>query len=218
MASKTKAFKLFSGILIFKTGQITNWQLTRLLLLILPLKQSFTVMQKEDCFYFGRVIKTHGIKGGISIRVDADNPSDYQNISMMLLEINNKLIPYFITSFSLHTNKAYIDLVDIDTVEKAAELAGKEIYLPLEMLPKLTGNRFYFHEVGGYKLNDENYGSLGLIEKVLEYPSQAVFQLFINEKEVLIPIHDEVIKKVDRRSKTITVRVPEGLIEMYLGE
>lgn len=178
--------------------------------------QSQSLMQKDDCFYFGKVIKTHGIKGGISIRIDADNPADYTNISMLLIEINKSLIPYFITEKSFHSNKAYLNLVDVDTVEKAAELAGNNIFLPLELLPKLKGNQFYFHEVDGYKIIDRVHGELGKIEKVLEYPSQAVFQLFIDGKEVLIPIHDEVILKVDRRSKTIEINAPEGLIDMYL--
>lgn len=178
--------------------------------------QSQIFMQKDDCFYFGKVIKTHGIKGGISIRIDADNPADYKEINMLLIEINKSLIPYFITEKSFHSNKAYLNLVDIDSVEKAAELAGSNIFLPLELLPKLKGNQFYFHEVGGYKVVDLVHGELGKIEKVLEYPSQAVFQLFIDGKEVLIPIHDEVILKVDRRSKTIEIDAPEGLIDMYL--
>jgi 16S rRNA processing protein RimM len=174
-------------------------------------------MQKEDCFYFGKVIKTHGIKGGISIRIDADSPSAYQNINMLLIEINNKLIPYFISSLKINVGKAYVGLVDIDSIEKAIELAGHDIYLPLEWLPKLSGNQFYFHEVQGYQIVDTGFGPLGKIEKVLEYPNQAVFQVFINGKEVLIPIHDEVIVKVDRRKKIIEVNTPEGLIEMYLS-
>ncbi len=87
-------------------------------------------MEKDDCFYFGKVIKTHGIKGGISIRIDADNPADYKEIDMLLIEINKSLIPYFITEKSFHSNKAYLKLVDVDSVEKAAELAGNNIFSP----------------------------------------------------------------------------------------
>jgi len=174
-------------------------------------------MQKEDCFYFGKVIKTHGIKGEISIRIDADEPSAYQGIAFILLEIHKNLIPFFIQKISLHSNKAYIKLQDIDTIAQAAEMAGMEIFLPLDLLPKLSGNKFYFHEIPGFKVMDESYGLLGKIEQVLEYPSQALIQVFVNNKEVLIPIQDEVITRVDRRSKTIYIKAPEGLIELYLN-
>ncbi len=174
-------------------------------------------MQIDDCFYFGRVIKTHGIKGGISIYIDTDNPIDYQDISMFFLEINKKLVPYFIDALQLQHNKAYVDLVDVDTVEQAGNLCGKSIYLPLELLPRLKDNQFYFHELDGYEIIDHKYGSLGKLAQVLEYPNQALFQLFVNKKEVLIPIHDDVIKRVDRKNKTISIAAPEGLIEMYLA-
>lgn len=151
------------------------------------------------------------------MRIDADEPAIYRDISYILVEINTRLIPFFITSFKLNINKAYITIQDIDTIEQAQNLIGKDCYLPLEFLPKLKGNQFYFHEVIDFLLIDEVFGEIGTIEKVLEYPNQAVFQVFKNKKEVLIPIQDEVIKKVDRNKKTITVKAPEGLIELYLS-
>jgi len=174
-------------------------------------------MQKEDCFYFGKVIKTHGIKGEISIRIDADSPDAYRNIAFFFLEIRKSLIPFFVSKMGVQSDKAYVKLQDVDTVEKAAELAGLEIYLPLEMLPKLSGNKFYFHEMPGFKVVDAAFGPMGTIEKVLEYPGQAIFQIMLNGKEVLIPIKDEVIERLDRRSKTIYVKAPDGLIELYLN-
>lgn len=174
-------------------------------------------MQKDDCFYFGRVIKTHGIKGGLSIYIDADNPEDYQEIDMFFLEINKKLVPFFIDALQLQLNKAYVNLVDVEHVDQANSLVGKSIYLPLERLPHLAGNQFYFHEVNGFEIIDEQYGSLGKLEQVLEYPNQALFQLFYKSKEVLIPIHDDVIKMVDRKNKVISINAPDGLIEMYLA-
>lgn len=174
-------------------------------------------MQKEDCFYFGKVIKTHGIKGEISIRIDADAPEAYRGISFFFLEIRKNLIPFFIDKMGIHSDKAYIKLKDVDSIEKAAELTGLEIYLPLELLPKLSGNKFYYHEVPGYKVVDAAYGPLGTIERVLEYPGQAIFQIIVNTKEVLVPIQDEVIERLDRRSKTIFIKAPEGLIDLYLN-
>lgn len=171
----------------------------------------------DDCFYFGKVIKTHGIKGGISIRIDSDEPAAYQNLHMLLLEINKKLIPFFIQSIGIQGNKAYVKLQDIDTIEAASELPGYDIFLPLDQLPKLKGNKFYYHEVPGFKVIDDEFGALGKVETVLEYPNQAVFQIFKDGKEILIPIHDDVILKFDRRSKTIHIKAPNGLIELYLN-
>lgn len=174
-------------------------------------------MEKDQCFYFGKVVKTHGIKGEISIRIDADEPQEYLGISFILLEIHRSLIPFFITKLGIHGNKAYVKLQDVDSIDRASELAGLDIFLPLEQLPKLKGNKFYFHEVPGFKIVDEKHGLIGSLEQVLEYPGQALFQVIVGKKEVLIPILDEIITKVDRRSKTIYIQAPEGLIDLYLG-
>lgn len=175
-----------------------------------------TFMKKDDCFYLGRVAKTHGIKGGVSIKLDVDDPTVYQDLEFMLLDINNTLTPFFIESMSLSGDKAFVKFQDINDVETASGLMGVEVYLPLEFLPILTGTQFYFHEVIGYELIDTKKGSLGPIKSILEYSTSAIIQAFVGDKEVLIPIADEVIKEVDREGRKMVVEAPEGLIDMYL--
>ena len=84
-------------------------------------------------------------------------------------------------------------------------------------MPELDDNDFYFKDIVGYKLVDETYGEVGFISDVLEYPTQAVIQVMKDGKEILIPIHDDIIRKVDKKSKVLNVKAPEGLIDMYLS-
>ena len=174
-------------------------------------------MTKEECFYLGRVAKTHGIKGEVTIRLDVDDPSQYRGMKFFLLEINKVLTPFFVEKVTCSGDQFYVTIQDIKTVEAASALTGKEVYLPLEMLPKLSGKQFYYHEVKGFTLVDEVHGELGPIADVLEYPTQAIIQVFKDNKEILIPILEHVIQKVDRKAKKLYVKAPEGLIEMYLG-
>jgi 16S rRNA processing protein RimM len=173
-------------------------------------------MKKEDCFYLGRVAKTHGIKGEVSIKIEADDPSAYQNMKYFFLEINKVLTPFFVESLSMNGDKFFVAVQDVKTVEKASELVGKVVYLPLEMLPKLKGNQFYFHEVVGFIVIDEVKGELGPINEILQYPTQAIIQIHKGEKEILLPVLNEIILKVDRKAKRLYVKAPEGLIDMYL--
>ena len=174
-------------------------------------------MTKEECFYLGRVSKTHGIKGEVTIKLDVDDPSVYRDMKFFLLEINKVLTPFFVEKVTCSGDKFFVTIQDIKTVEAASALTGKEVYLPLEMLPKLSGKQFYYHEVKGFTLIDEEKGELGPVADVIEYPTQAILQVFKDKKEILIPILDQVIQKVDRRSKKLYVKAPEGLIEMYLN-
>ena len=95
---------------------------------------------------------------------------------------------------------------------------SRKSFTPQPLLPKLTGNQFYFHEVVGFRVVDSNHGDIGTLEQVIEYPAQPLFQIMKNGVEVLIPVIDEVIDKVDRDNKTIFITAPNGLIELYLDD
>ena len=174
-------------------------------------------MTKEDCFYLGRVAKTHGIKGEVTIKLDVDDPSDYLDMKYFFLEINKVLTPFFVEKIVSSGDKFFVTIQDVKTVEAASALTGKEVWLPLEMLPKLSGKQFYYHEVKGFLVVDAEKGELGPIQEILEYPTQAIIQVFKDKKEILIPILDQVIQKVDRKSKKLYIKAPEGLIDMYLS-
>ena len=173
-------------------------------------------MKKEDCFYLGRIAKTHGLKGEVTIKLDADDPSAYLEMKHFFLEINKVLTPFFVEKITMSGDKFFIAIQDVKTIEQAQNLVGKSVYLPLEMLPKLSGKQFYFHEIVGFTVIDMEKGELGPISQVLEYPTQAILQVMKGKKEILIPILDQVIQKVDRDKKILNISAPEGLIDMYL--
>lgn len=177
-------------------------------------------MEKEACYYLGKITRTNGNKGGVSVFLDVDNPLEYSGLDAVFVEIKKQLIPYFIAEIKIHTSKntAVVYFEDIEDVETAATITNKDLYLPISSLPILEGNKFYYHEVEGFVLVDEDFGTIGEIKQILEYPNQALFQTFYQEKEVLIPINDLTIKNVDREKKEILLSLPEGLIDVYIGE
>ena len=173
-------------------------------------------MNKNDFFYLGRIVKAYGKKGELNVVLDTDNPENYKDLKSVFLDLKGNLIPYFIENIQIKNNKAIIKLKDVLTPEIAEMFVNAEIFLPLDQLPKLTGNKFYYHDIIGYSIIDKTYGSIGKVEKVLDLPQQAILQIKYKNKEILIPITDEIIKIVDRNNKQIKIEAPEGLIEIYL--
>lgn len=174
-------------------------------------------MTKDECYYLGRVTKPFGFKGEMVLFLDVDSPDDYATLDSVFVEMKNGLVPYFIKSLRINGNKAVAMFEDL-TAEQATALAGHDMYLPLDLLPKLTGNQFYFHEVKGFRVVDDQYGDIGVIESIIEYPAQPLFQIMNGTTEILIPVIDQVIKEVDRDNKTIYISAPNGLIDLYMGE
>ena len=174
-------------------------------------------MRKEDCFYLGKIAKKFSFKGEVLIYLDTDEPELYENMESVFVECNNHLVPFFIEHSLLHKNDLLrVRFEDVKNEQEADELVGAEVYLPLKMLPKLTGNKFYFHEVIGFTVTDQRLGKVGTIQKILDNTAQPLFQIEHEGQEILIPMVDHFIIKVDRSAKNILLNVPEGLIEMYL--
>lgn len=177
-------------------------------------------MTKEECYYLGNITKTNGYKGGVNIYLDVDNPFEYESLDAVFVDFRGSLIPYFINEIIIHTSKntALVYFEDIDHIDDAQRLVKSDLYLPLSSLQPKEGNHFYFHEIIGFTIIDDQTGKLGKIEDVLDYPQQALFQVFYKGKEVLIPVQDDIILEVRRPEKEILVRLPEGLLEVYLED
>ena len=174
-------------------------------------------MRKEDCFYLGKIAKKFSFKGEVLAYLDTDEPDLYENLESVFVECNKHLVPFFIESSSLHKNDFLrIRFEDMNTEEEADALLGNDLYLPLTMLPKLTGNKFYFHEVIGFDVEDKRLGIVGKIQSINDSTAQPLFEVLKGDTEILIPMIDHFLIKIDRENKKVIMDLPEGLIEMYL--
>ena len=174
-------------------------------------------MNKDDCFYLGTIVKKYSFKGEVLAKLDTDEPEYYENLESIFLEVRGKLIPFFVENSQLHkSNLLRLKFEDIDSEPDSESILKCDIYLPLSALPTLEGSNFYFHEVIGFTIEDTNFGKVGIIKGVNDATAQALFEIDNDGKEVLIPVNDDIIKKVDRDKKTILVETPEGLIDLYL--
>jgi 16S rRNA processing protein RimM len=173
-------------------------------------------MNKNDCFNLGYISKTVGNKGELLLILDVDDIKRYKNLESVFVEINKELVPFFITSIELRGNGAKVSFDGINTTEKAEALTRTSLYLPLSFLPPLKGKKFYYHEVLGFKVKDKSHGDIGIIENILDYPTQSLFQIKKDDIEILVPVKEEFIVGIDRNSKTVSLDAPEGLIDIYL--
>ena len=175
-------------------------------------------MQKEECFYLGKIVSKYSFKGEVLVKIDTDDPEIYENMESVFVSLGNNLVPFFLDKCRLHKSTLLrIDFEEVKTESDADRIMGSKLYLPLAMLPKLSGNKFYFHEIIDYKVIDAMHGDIGVITGVNDTTSQALFEIEKEGKEILIPITDEIITKVDREDKTIHVSTPEGLVDLYIS-
>ncbi|MFK7033031.1 ribosome maturation factor RimM [Flavobacterium oreochromis] len=174
-------------------------------------------MRKDDCFYLGKIAKKFSFKGEVLIYLDTDEPEMYEDLESVFVVTNKDLVPFFIEKTQLHKGTFLkVKFEDINSEEEANEIIGKEVYLPLSMLPTLEGNKFYYHEVIGYKVLDQRLGYIGNIVAINDSAAQPLFEIKKEDIEILVPMIDEFIVELNRNDKTITLNTPEGLVDLYL--
>ena len=174
-------------------------------------------MRKEECFYLGKIAKKFSFKGEVLIYLDTDEPELYENMESVFVDFNKNLVPFFIENSSLHKNDFLrVRFEDVDSEEEADKLIGLEVYLPLSMLPKLEGTKFYFHEIIGFKVTDQRLGDIGTVHAILDNAAQPIFEIFKGQKQVLVPMIDSFIIEVNRKDKKLVLTTPEGLVDLYL--
>lgn len=176
-------------------------------------------MKKEDCFYLGKIVSKYSFKGELLIKLDTDEPDLYENLDAMFVDLRTNLVPFFIESSQLHKSDLLrVRFEDVDTEADADSLIKCDVYLPLDLLPKLEGDKFYYHEIIGFKVTDVHFGHVGIVTSINDSTAQALFEIDRDGVEILIPMNDEFIVTVDKANKALILDTPEGLIDLYLNQ
>jgi len=178
----------------------------------------FISMKKEDCYLLGKITRKHGLQGNVILKLDTDQPELYAKLDSIFVEINGLLVPFFIEKRSWSKLDALNILFKNATEQMADQTIGKAVYLPLATLPKLSGKKFYYHEVKGFSIVDSQGVHCGTIESVNDQTAQHYFILKLNTKDVIIPIIKDWILEVNREEKTIKMELPEGLLDVFLTD
>ena len=173
-------------------------------------------MRKEDCYFLGRITRKHGLSGNVILKLDTDQPDFYKNLESIFVEINGLLVPFFIEKVIWYKQDNLNLLFKNSNETLVEQLLGKNVFLPLSTLPPLTGNKFYYHEVIGFEIIEEDEKTCGTIVSVNDQTSQHYFILHLAQKEIVITIIKEWILEVNRDKKLIKMQLPEGLIDVFL--
>lgn len=172
-------------------------------------------MLLSDCFQLGVITKTHGTKGDLQIWIDSDDPEHYRKLESVLLLQNNELVPFFLERWQISASKAIAHFEGIDSIEQAAKLIKTEVFLPESFLPELDEGQFFFHDLVGMVAFDHG-SELGPVTNVYNLPGHDVLAIDLKGKEALVPLSDEIVKKVDTKKKQVHLDLPEGLLDIYL--
>ncbi len=165
----------------------------------------------------GIIVASFGVKGEVVIQHHLGASPHIDGMKVLFIEtVKDKFIPYFIKEVKVKSeNEILVSFEDIDSPEKAKKHLKKKAWLPEQEAKKLSSKAAPISLLGFTVV--ENKTALGKVLEVIEQPMQILLRIEIDSKEVLIPINESTLVKIDHRAEKIFVTLPEGLLDIYLS-
>jgi len=165
-----------------------------------------------DLTQIGYFSKTHGVKGHLILKAEKDFFVD--ELKAVFIESSTGKAPYFISELKETNGGIIIALEEITAVEKAKTLLGKAVYIDSNLLDEDEDEFDWM----GFELIDKIHGSIGAVTGMSDNGRQVLLSVQYKEKEVLLPLVEEFIEKVDEEGRKLYFNAPEGLIDLYIRD
>jgi 16S rRNA processing protein RimM len=171
-------------------------------------------MNVNECYKIGYVLKPHGLKGEVTIALDAEAPENIGEVEMVFIQTKQQLVPHFLEAISVRGDKAFVKFEDVSTQEAAQSISKSAIFLPKSSRPKSGRGEFYDDEIISFDVVDVDGNTLGKVTGVEEAGPNKLIAVNHNEKEILIPVNGPFITGINKSKKKITVDLPEGFLSI----
>jgi 16S rRNA processing protein RimM len=169
-----------------------------------------------EYFKIGKLVATFGLKGELVLKHELGKKTSLKGLQAIFIEERKEsFLPWFIESVKIkNEEEVYIKLDGLNSREAALKLTPKEVWVKEEDFKKFAAKSSPVNLLGFDVV--ENKKVLGTILEIIEQPHQLLCRIEINGKEVLIPLHEETLQKIDHKKRHVIVELPDGLLEIYL--
>lgn len=166
--------------------------------------------------HIGKIVGSHGLAGELVLKHALGKKTALQNVTTLFIEEKGgNLLPWFLESAKAkNEEEIFIKLEGINTKEAARLLNQKKVWFT-EADFKKHASKTSAISLLGFTIFD-GATPLGKVEEVIEQPHQTLCKTTISNKEAYIPLHEETLKSIDHKKKTIQVSLPDGLLDIYL--
>lgn len=173
--------------------------------------------QQPDYLVLGEILRPHGVRGEIRMRILTDYPERLINeLKTVYLGDNpnsSDADEYTIKSARFHKEYLLITLADIADRDDVDTLRGKKVMIDIDNAIPLEAGEFYLYQLIGLSVQTEEGLLLGDIRDVIETGANDVYVVKGREfGELLLPAHRETIINIDFEAKMVTMKLPEGLL------
>ena len=175
-------------------------------------------MDPDSLHRIGSLGKPWGHLGELTLHLEELDPEDIEHHGSLFVDIDGQKVPFQFTRIHDKGRDLLIKFEEIDDPQAAGILVGRDIYLPPGLLADGSDESWDPDEFIGLIVSDEAHGELGEVIGIGGTDVNPVMVILSGEHEIMVPIADEIILDVNVEEGVMTVRAPDGLVELYRGK
>lgn len=172
------------------------------------------MIKVEDVYKIGIINKPHGVHGELLFTFD-DDIFDRVEADYIVCLMDGILVPFFFESYRFRSDTtALIKLEGIDTEQQARRMNNVEVYFSKEYADELKDDELSWQFFVGFTIKDIHKGEIGKVKDVDDSTINTLFVVEHEGTEVLIPAQEDFIIDLNRKTKVISMNLPDGLLEL----
>jgi 16S rRNA processing protein RimM len=162
----------------------------------------------------GKITKIHGYEGAVIIRLERTFSDNIPEMESVFIEIDGRPVPFFIDYSELNDPSTLrLRFSGYNSADKVKEFVGCKLFLTGESISALpVGNP---QSLLDYKVFSNEDISIGIISEIIENPDQLLLNVINGTgKNILVPLHEDLIKELDTEKKIIRMIIPDGISDI----
>ena len=168
----------------------------------------------EDLLRIGVVIKPHGIRGEVKVFPTTDDVNRFKKTDEVILITKNEKLTLHVEGVKFFKNIVIVKFKEFNNINEIEGFRNCDMMVTRENALPLKEGQFYFCDVIGAKVVEEDGASIGTVTDVIETGANNVLAIMTEDgKEVLFPVIPDCIKKVDTKAGVVTAHVMKGLLD-----
>ena len=162
----------------------------------------------------GRITGAHGLKGALRFRPDNPDSDTLEQVKRVFLESAGTSREFRLTAMTpLNPTTRRITLEGVADIDAAESLSGAVVMIAAEDVPPAKPGEFYYYEAIGCEVFLTDGSRLGAIEEIFSNGAHDVWVVRDAEREVLVPVIEDVVKAMDLPGRRVTIDPIPGLLD-----
>lgn len=172
-------------------------------------------MDIESLHRLGKLGKPWGHQGELTVHLDELGPEDLNHTGTFFVDIDGQHVPFSYSKLYEKGQHVLVKFDDFDDPQAAQILVDCDLFAPPGHFSDASDESWDPDEFVGMLVKDEVHGDLGEVVAIEGTAKNPVMVILHGEHEVMVPLVEEMIVDLDMEERAMTIRTPEGLIDLY---